>query len=489
MKKLLCLFLIALMLWGCSAPAPEPQPTTLATEATTEATTVSTEPQWAPYTGKLRGYVYYYEDGRDLEWEEDILHVAEVFLGEVYANGHPRLTDMEFQTMFSMDGMPVEYRSFYDDGLRTEFIQAINDLIPRIPEMEDYEIMFYLQKQVAKLGDLHSSVGAHALAETAFPLDLTVFYTDSGPEIRATVVPAQRQNVLFSRLTAINGVPLEELIEKLSAYVSYENQYALLEDVCWLLTYAEPLDVIGVMDLADKEARFEFETDSGEQFSIVLDAVKAGSFARFNLTGQNLYSMDSPLVRREDVDYWWEYDEDSRMLYVRFNSIHEDYYGLNYSAFINELRRHIKEVPKTKTVVIDLRHNPGGQFHASLSHYLSSFLNSLEKQKSYVLIDGNSYSSAIWVPSNLMQMTENTVFVGSPGGQGANFFASVYDYEMPNSGYGFRMSDNLWVTNPNDTADALMPDIVLHQTLEDWIAGCDTVLEAIRKGKLPKSSN
>ena len=101
------------------------------------------------------------------------------------------------------------------------------------------------------------------------------------------------------------------------------------------------------------------------------------------------------------------------MLYVRFNSITEDYYH-NYSAFVNELRRHIKDVPQTETVVVDLRNNPGGQFHASLTHYLSSFLNSLEKQESYVLIDSNSYSSAIWVPSNLRQMTKNTVFVGSP---------------------------------------------------------------------------
>lgn len=489
MKRFLCLLLAVLMLCACAAPAEETQPTTLATKPTTEPTTTPTEPQWTPYTGKLRNYVYYYEEGRDREWEEDILHIAEVFLGEVYANGHPILTDMEFQTMFSMDGAPVEYRTFYDDAQRTEFIQAINDLIPQIPELEDYEILYYLQKQVAKLRDLHSSVGIWDLTETAFPLTLNAFYTDSGPEIRATVVPMQRQNVLYARLTAINGVPLEELITKLSAYISYENQYALMEDVCWLLTYAEPLDVIGVMELEDKQARFEFETDDGEHFSIVLDAVSDGSFARFHLTGQNLYSMDSPLVRREDVDYWWEYDEDSRMLYVRFNSIHEDYYGLNYSAFINELRRHIKDVPKTKTVVVDLRYNPGGQFHASLTHYLSSFLNSLEKQKSYVLIDSNSYSSAIWLPSNLMQMTENTVFVGSPGGQPANFFASVYDYQMPNSGYGFRMSDSLWVTNPDDIGDALMPDILLNQTLEDWIDGKDTVLEAIRRGKLPASSN
>ena len=484
-KSIVLLVFLLVFLWGCQKPVEETRPTTLPapTQATTVPTTAATEPQWAPFTGKLGSYVYYYEDGRERDWEEDILHVAGVFLGEVYANGHPLLTDMEFQTMFSMDGMPVEYRSFYDEAMREDFLQAINDLIPQIPELEDYEILFYLQAQVAKLRDLHSSVGAFETLLTAFPLGLQPFYTEEGVEFRAVVLPGRQKEALYSRLTAINGIPLEELTEALSAYVSYENQYALHQDLSWLLTYAESLDVIGVMALEDRQAEFEFLSDDGTIHTLMLKAV-TGTLDHFNLQGQTLYSMNSPLVRNESVPYWWEYEEKTRMLYVRFNTITEDY-SRNYSAFLNELRKHIKNVPGTKTVVFDLRCNPGGQFHASLTHYISSFLNSLETQKSYVLFDGSSYSSAIWLPSNLMQMTENTLFVGSPGGQGANFFASVYDYQMPNLGYGFRMSDNLWVTNPEDEGDALMPDVVLHQTLEDWIAGKDTVLEAIRKGRIP----
>ena len=146
MKKHIALVVFLLFfLWGCQKPVEETQPTTLPTtptQATTVPTTAATEPQWAPYTGQLRGYVYYYEDGRERDWEEDILHMAGVYLGEVYANGHPLLTDMEFQTMFSMDGMPVEYRTFYDEAMREVFLQAINDLIPQIPELKDYEILF-----------------------------------------------------------------------------------------------------------------------------------------------------------------------------------------------------------------------------------------------------------------------------------------------------------------------------------------------------------
>lgn len=489
MKKLLivAVFLLLAMLCACIAEPEVTLPSTAATVPTTQTTVPeTTQVVWTPYTGDRRDYpLYYYADGRDLEWEEDILYVADVFLGEVFANGHPLLTDMEFQTMFSMDGAPVEYKSHYDEKAREEFIRDINELIPRIETMEDYEILYALQGSVAKLRDLHSSVGATAALETPFPLQLEVFYVGDTPQLHAVVLPQAQEDLLFSKLVAINGIPTEELIGLCIAYVSYENTYALMDHARYMLTYLEPLSVMGVAEKDAKNAEFTFETDDGQQHSVTLAAVRNGNLTPYHLVGQTLYDMDSPLVRNTASPYWWEYEESSRMLYVRFNEITEDR-SLNYSAFVKQLRTHISNVPNTATVVIDLRHNPGGTFHASLSHYLSSFLDALEGRKGYVLIDSSSYSSAIWLPSNLMLMSESALLVGTPGGQPSNFFASVHEYSMPNTGYGFRMSDTYWVTNPDDTADALTPDIVLHQSLADYIAGKDTVLEAIRTNTLPQ---
>jgi hypothetical protein len=78
-----------------------------------------------------------------------------------------------------------------------------------------------------------------------------------------------------------------------------------------------------------------------------------------------------------------------------------------------------------------------------------------------------------------MQLTENVTFVGSPGGQPANFYAGVHDYTTPNLKISFRMSDTWWVNDRQDTDPALMPDVVVHQTLEDFKLGIDTVMEYI----------
>lgn len=435
-----------------------------------------TQPAQTGYSGSLKNYTYYYESGVNRQWEEDVLYVAEVFLGNVFANGHPKLTDQEFQTTFSMDGKDIEYRSFYDEALYEAFLQDINDIIPKIKDMEVYEILFALEKAVAKLSDLHSSVSLKT--EHFYPLWLMPFYSDERVEYRVYGLPEEYEDLMHARLTAINGVPMEEVSRSLAQYASYENQYAAAEEVSYLASCAEALTAAGVAEDL-KSAVFTLETLEGDSREITLST----DFDRYSgFVGNTPESVFDLQNRDNESDYWWEYIEEDRLLYVRFNRIREG--SVVYSSFVKQLREHVNAVPETEYVVIDFRSNPGGQFHASVSNYLSSFLNQLENQKSYVLFDTQSYSSAIWLASNLRQMTDSTLFVGTPGGQPANFFGDVHDYVMPNSGYGFRMADGLMVTDETDNGSALMPDVVIWQTLQDYMENVDTVLSKIVSGEV-----
>ncbi len=427
------------------------------------------------YTGTLKTYTYLYPSGRDRKMEEDILYMAEVYLGNVYANGHPYLSDTLYYTMYSMDGKNGEATNSFDPQRREEFIRDINALIPRIDDLQTYEILFEMERIVAKLGDLHTCV--YTQVDYWYPIWLEVFYVEGEAQFRAVVLPESRSSLLFSRLTAINGVPVEQVVEKLCAYCSYETIYAANENLTYMLTSSEALAVVGVAEKG-RSAEFTLTDDSGASQTLKLPAMSQSSLSSRELVGQTWYDSNAPYLKDTDSYYWWEYQEENRLLYVRFNHIREDG-NLVYSSFVKQLRQHIEAVPETQAVVLDLRDNPGGYFHASLSIYLGSFLNQLGDRQSYVLFRSDSYSSAIHLAGNLMQLTENTVFVGSPGGQPANFFGAVYDYTTPNYGFTFRMSDCYTVTNENDTNEALMPDVVIYQTVEDSRLGIDTVMQYI----------
>ena len=73
MKKLTILllcFLLNLPLLGCQEhTAPTTEATTIATVPVTEAA----ELVWTGYTGPRDEYIFYYTEGRDRQWEEDVL--------------------------------------------------------------------------------------------------------------------------------------------------------------------------------------------------------------------------------------------------------------------------------------------------------------------------------------------------------------------------------------------------------------------------------
>ena len=474
MKKILFsfIFVFIVLLGGCTSQNPE-----VTTEPTVAEPTVTEAvgQAYQPYAGSLEDYTYYYADGRDLKWEEDVLYTAEAFLGGSSLHGHPLLIDEDVQILFAMSSASMDYRPFYDEALRTQFIQDINDLIPRITELEDEQVLLALQKAIAKLGDLSSYV--HVPAEQVYPIFFTAFFTDRGAEFRSVMMPEEYSHLLLKKPTAINGVPIGEVIQKLMGYCSYENEYAAYCSISQFLSQPAYLEAIGITD-GDSPVNFRFVDSEGKKVDVSLSPVKYADLQMESLSG---YSSVSIRDKDNSRNYWWEYLEKEQALYVRFNLIEEDT-SLVYNSFIQQLN---EQVSQAKTVIVDLRGTTGGTFHSGLSIDLGNLLNQLKGQKSYVLLDASSNGAAILLSSCLRQRSADTLLVGTPGGQPANFFTSYQSYNMPNSDHAFSMSDFFYYGDDNDTDEALMPDIALYQTADDFAAGIDTVLKAILSGNLP----
>lgn len=474
MKKIIFsfIFVFIVLLGGCTSQNPE-----VTTEPTVAEPTVTEAvgQAYQPYAGSLEDYTYYYADGRDLKWEEDVLYTAEAFLGGSSLHGHPLLIDGDVQILFAMSSASMDYRPFYDEALRTQFIQDINDLIPRITELEDEQVLLALQKAIAKLGDLSSYV--YVPAEQVYPIFFTTFFTDRGAEFRSVMMPEEYSHLLLKKPTAINGVPIGEVIQKLMDYCSYENEYAAYCSISQFLSQPAYLEAIGITD-GDSPVNFRFVDSEGKKVDVSLSPVKYADLQMESLSG---YSSVSIRDKDNSRNYWWEYLEEEQALYIRFNLIEEDT-SLVYNSFIQQLN---EQVSQAKTVIVDLRGTTGGTFHSGLSIDLGNLLNQLKGQKSYVLLDASSNGAAILLSSCLRQRSADTLLVGTPGGQPANFFTSYQSYNMPNSDHAFSMSDFFYYGDDNDTDEALMPDIALYQTADDFAAGIDTVLEAILSGNLP----
>lgn len=427
----------------------------------------------SPLEISFSDYEFLYTDERDRNWEEDVVYLARLFLGEYPAKGHPLLRDREAVTL-QLGNYLLGY--FYTEESRIQFIDDIQFLISRIPELSDTEILYEIQRIVAGLSDSHSRL--YLPASECFTLLLQPFYTENGVALRAVRLPSEYGDLLYARLTAINGIPIEQVIERLSNYIPRECDAGMMESLTstiystGLLYRKDALQVIGVVGAEDDTAQFEFVTDHGEHISVELSAVTTEEQAQIDMALGDWFSSDTFSYEHMIYTYYWyKLYEESGAIYLRFNIIMEmSHYPI--TEFFQDIENDLVG-SQAEVVIIDLRFTPGG---AIQNFDFVEAVCQLDMEKVYVLIDGSSQSGAPLLAAELLQGVPNAVLVGQPAGQPPNFFADARKFTLPNSQISFAVSDMWYCYWPDYAHETLMPDILIYQTLEDYMNGVDTVL-------------
>ena len=133
--------------------APVSTVTTLPME--TPALTPTPLPQYQPFFGDFSGYVYYYEDERNKDWEQDVVYIAKMFL-----TNHPVF---QIASHMNMPGLEKSNNAkdavtAYNEEKKEEFLKEINELVLNIKDLTDIEILYEMSRIVGLLEDLHSSV-------------------------------------------------------------------------------------------------------------------------------------------------------------------------------------------------------------------------------------------------------------------------------------------------------------------------------------------
>lgn len=458
MKRLICLLLVlALFLSGCaSLHIP-----------------FGINDDWEPYAGSSRNYTCFYSSGRNLEWEEDILFFADSYL-EVY----PLLTHFPSRIEMVTD---VEYTDeFYDPQLRQTFIDEINALIPRVWHMTDTEILYELQRLLAMLHDAHTYLLLDI--DRFFPISFQVFWEEEVPVFRVSLIPSDHEDAMFCALTGINGIPVEEVIRRLSPYISYENEPCLLDslsgsgDVGALATL-DLLRITGVVK--HNRAVYNLVTPDGTPMDVELRAVGDFGLLLTDLVSHT-HADAYPEIYGDYADnFFHRWMEGTDIMYARVNEF--DYMAdYTFMDFGNEILALTRDNGGVEKLIIDLRQNPGGYQFYGYPEFINA-LNRIEYESLYVLIDEGSYSSSIIMAGRIKNSFPEAILAGTPAGQPPNFFASMndIDYVLPNSGITCRMPMAFWRVMPDYEYDALMPDLPVYPTLEDYRNGVDTILEAV----------
>lgn len=468
MKKFrLFLPMLCFLLLTLCACEKEPVSTSVPSSA---PTTAPTEPVWAGYVSPKEDYVFYYEDGRDYEWEEDVLYFANSYLSD-----HLMLRNRQF--LVQLPNYETDAANFYDAELHQQFLSQINALIPEISQLTDEQILYRLQMILSQFHDVHTRL--EYFGDAFFPILFMPFNEQGETVFYSVFLPEAHEELLYCRLTAINGCPIDEVIEKMRAFACYENEYGLIDTLASggygadYFTHAFALEAVGICQPDADQAVYTLEAPDGTQYELTLSAVE--SFTEVDCVGMPyVWAYGIPFNNFQAESYWYTTELAEDTLYVRLNRFdfeeNETYLQFAASLF-NEYQAH----GAFDQIIVDPRGNGGG-YQTTGFNVMVSELAKMECEEFYILVDGGTYSCSLIFSAELEYHIPDAIFVGTPTGQAPCFLGAIYYETMPNCGVTFIVPSVGCQPFPACEENALVPDILLYPTLEDYAAGQDTVL-------------
>lgn len=352
---------------------------------------------------------------------------------------------------------------------------AIGTVSDHVPTATDDELMVGIARVAALVSadgcDGHT--GAYPWGTGTYPVEsLPIRLWLFGDELVIVDALGPHQELIGATIEAIEDHPIADVLAAIEPLIPRDNDQTVR-----LLTprYLLIPQVLRGLDLADDgPVRIRF-TVPGARADVDLEPIPMEDYN--NWAGPyGLHLPSDPDVRylsRIDDDLWWERLRDGETLYVQYNRVEPQ------ASDLDDLRAAAVD-PELERVILDLRHNFGGEVRA-IDPILSIFDDPAVDQpgRLFVIAGRNTFSAATMLAARLEAQTGAT-FVGEPMGGCPTFYGDVEELSLEHSGLSILVASELSIgVDAADTRDDVPLDAETELTLEDWTEGIDPALELI----------
>ncbi|WP_396586365.1 hypothetical protein [Bermanella sp. R86510] len=347
---------------------------------------------------------------------------------------------------------------------QASFNEEIARIKESIPHRTENELLIELMTLTRKIDDGHTSFPLWGREQPSFPLRLKLF----GKHLYVLSTTTRYKDILGAKLVSINGVPASEIFDALWEISPFsENEFSTAVRAASYLPNANILNGLGVVENGD-EAKFMFDV-RGETREIIL---KSSISTKLDAQISHLNDVIFSPIEKVSNDLWYSSSSDKKTIYIKFAryttvSKMEDL-AEDILSFINK--------NKSESLIIDLRHNYGGDFFVGLKLAQLLVLADTINWKSgvYTVIDNVTFSAAM---SNAAQFCQilNSKLVGLPTGAKPSGYQDMGQFTLPNSKLAVTYSKRLYHFK-DDSTDALYPDTHIEVSIEDYINGYDRQL-------------
>ena len=354
---------------------------------------------------------------------------------------------------------------------REDFVAAHSELKAGIEEMSPARALVETMRLTALLSrqgrDGHQFAIPHEGAEGPI-LPLRIYEFDDG----VFITDALEADLVGSRLVAIGGHPISEIIAAVEPLVPRDGPATVPSFRPFFTLRVQVLEGLGLLSPGPVEMSLD---QAGRIETVKVDPISLADFQAWGGVGAFTFLPGSDDLRYRlprDETFWME-DLAGGELYVRFSSVTPVGSG--------QVQEFLRRAARSEKVVLDLRHNPGGDNHNYRLLLAAVQDNSVDRiDRLFVLTDRVTFSAASNFATEIEQTT-SALFVGEAMGGGLNFWDDVKFYPMPHLPVPMRVgvSTRYWQkSTPDDPRLTIDPDIDVPSLSSDYCSGRDTALEA-----------
>jgi hypothetical protein len=371
--------------------------------------------------------------------------------------------------------LPKRHKNLFHKISQSEFQAQIGELKSGLPTMTQEEILAGIMKILASVGDSHTTLGYRP--QQALPLML--YWFKDGIVILNTT-PEYRDS-LYGKITAMEGKPIEEVIAALASVIPHENRAQVKQNIPNLLT--DTVVLYGLKLISSREsASLTVQASSGRTITLDVKPISFSSKPEWIVDTRD--KSDAPLYRKNSqLYYWYKLLPDHKTLFFKYNSCQ----NRENQPFIDFVRALFNTVDTkgVKKIVIDLRHNGGGNsgIFAPFLVELKKRPHFLQKGSIYVLIGRRTFSSAILNAIDLKKQT-SAIFLGEPTGGKPNHYGEVQMFRLPQSGLPVTYSIKYFRVLDDDP-ESLQPDFNVEPRISDYLRKTDPVLNYVLEKRNP----
>ncbi|MEJ2585426.1 MAG: tetratricopeptide repeat protein [Robiginitalea sp.] len=376
-----------------------------------------------------------------------------------------------------------EYPFLFKKTTPEAFDTAVAELQRSIPQMESHEVMVGMARLVASFGYGHTVLGYWENKVPLHELPVVLYHFDDGIYLQG--VHRDYENLVGSRLVAIEGVPVEEVLKLMRPVVPAENEMFVKAYGIHYLLFPEFLHAQGVIPALKMDIELTLEKE-GELTHETLKAVPSERPNRqygMVIPGEEWVpsrdQSETPLyLKNLDRIYHFEYLPEQKTVYVRQSQI-QDEKDEDIPTFYAKVFDFIADNPVEK-FILDVRLNGGGNNYKNKPIVKGVIrTEKIDKPGKFIVIIGRRTFSACQNLVNELSNYTNAVFIGEPTAENINFYGDNRPVSLPNTGINAYISFAWWQDKPQwENGPWLAPHLATGMTFDQYRSNQDPALEA-----------